>query len=288
MNDLLHHLKFSMLHVGYEKLDNKWNYDNVISPFVRLFLVTKGQAYLHHTNQTFNLETGYMYLVPSYTYNSYGCDAYHEQYYTGFFEEIKFGMSIFNIKQFKFKVKAVQTDIDLFERLIAIHPKKVVTDRNPKSHINNSLYNYNKAGSISLNHDIETQGILAILFSRFIENIDVATRNTIGFKSGDLSKVLVYIGKHIHEEITVKALADYCHLSPDHFTRSFFANYEITPNKYIQLKRIERAQFLLLTTRDSLNQIAERVGMKNISYFSRKFKAITGMSPAQFRKKQLY
>ncbi|WP_298536817.1 AraC family transcriptional regulator [uncultured Algibacter sp.] len=286
MNDLLQSLKLRLIHTGFEGLDHNWNYKNVLSPFVRLILVTEGQATLHHTNQTFKLEPGYMYLIPSYTSNNYSCSTYHKQYYAGFFEEIKLGMSIFNIKHFNFKVKATKYETLLFKRLLEIHPNKKVTDQTPKSHINHSLFQQEKKNKKSSTDSIETQGILTILFSKFIDNKNMLTNNTTGFKD-DLSNVLIYIGKHIHQEITVKQLAEYCHLSSDHFTKCFNYRFEITPNKYIQLKRIERAQFLLLTTKDSIQQIADQVGMSNTSYFSRKFKAITGFRPGSFRKQQL-
>ncbi|MEW4922898.1 AraC family transcriptional regulator [Algibacter sp. 2305UL17-15] len=285
MNDLLEFLKLSIIHVGYAKLDNSWNYKNVISPFVRLFLVTKGEANAYYTNQAFNLKPGYLYLIPSFTYNSYGCDVYHEQYYTGFFEEIKLGMSIFNLKRFKYEVEAQDIDYELFERLVEINPSKSVLNSNPETHINRSLLNYGKNENAVPSYDVETQGILSILLSRFVINVD-GSSNSDGFK-GDLNKVIIYIAKHLNEEITVSSLAKYCNLSPDHFSRSFYSKFQVTPNKYIQLKRIERAQFLLLTTKKSLKQVAQNVGFGNMSYFSRLFKKHAGETPAAFRKNQL-
>lgn len=285
MDDLLKFLKLSILHAGHAKLDEKWNFKNVISPFVRLFLVTHGEAIANYKNKTFTLKSGYMYLIPSFTYNSYYCQKYHEQYYAGFFEELKLGMSIFNIKQFKYEVKATEYDHQLFKRLVQINPNKSVLISNPETHINSSLPNYNSNENTALNYDIETQGILAILLSKFIKNKDVVANQ--GYFKGDLNRVLIYIAKHLNEQIVIADLAKMCHLSADHFTRSFRAKFGITPNKYIQLKRIERAQFLLLTTRNPPKQIAQQVGMSNMSYFSRKFKSIVGTSPAKFRKQQL-
>ncbi len=284
MNDLVQSVKLSLLHSGYEKLGDNWNYKNVISPFVRLFLITQGEAYANFRNQTFVLKPGFMYLIPSFVYNDYACYDYHEQYYVGFFEEIQQGMSIFNLKHFLYEVEAKSYDYTLFKRLMKIHPDKKVKDTSPRAHINSKLLKFGNLDSISLNYDVETQGILAILLSRFIKNTDVFDEGKS--LKGDLNKVLVYIAKHLQEPLTIKFLAHYCNLSPDHFTRNFHSKFGITPNKYVQVKRIERAQFLLLTTKDSLEKIAFDVGMSNMSYFSRKFKEIVGISPAAFRKSQ--
>lgn len=285
MNDLLHFVKLSLLHVGFAKLDDKWRFKNVISPFVRLFLVTKGNANAYYTNQSFDLKAGYMYLIPSNTYNSYWCDNYHEQYYTGFFEEVKLGMSIFELKKFRYEVEFNEYDLNLFKRLLKINPNIFIIDSTPKSHLKKSFLTSSSVNKSSLNHAIETQGILTILLSRFIEDVNVETSGDI--LKGDFSTILNYIAKNIKGDITISDLAKFTNLSNDHFSRVFKSKFDITPNKYIQLKRIERAQFLLLTTNYSLEEIAERVGLNNMSYFSRKFKEITKTTPHAFRKQRL-
>jgi YesN/AraC family two-component response regulator len=287
MQRLLQSIKLSMLHTGYAKLDAKWNYNNVISPFTRLFYVTTGNARAYHTNQSFNLRPGYMYLIPSYTYNRYKCDKYHEQYYISFYEEIMQGLSMYTLNTFKYEVKASRSDIHYFRRLLEINPDMTVTNNDPKAYVNKpSLVNFNKNGNpISTSHYLENHGILSILLSRFIDN-----ENTLDQKNnikGNLEKALIYIAEHLHEELTVQKLAEYCHLSTDHFSKIFKQNFGMRPIKYIQSKRIERAQLLMLTTFDSLQQIADKVGLENISYFSRTFKKITGKTPGCFRKEQL-
>ncbi|MDO6761279.1 AraC family transcriptional regulator [Tamlana sp. 2_MG-2023] len=285
MNDLIANTKLSILHAGSAKLDNLWNYTNVISPFVRLFAVTKGEGNATYKNQTFILKESYMYLIPSHVYNSYKCESFLEQQYVGFFEEVKQGLSVFNLKKFKYEVPTTPQDLALFRRLIAINPNISITDSTPSAHVNSALPSYDKNKSSPINQAIETQGILAILLSRFMENATIF--NNLENVKGDFNKVIEYIAQNLHKDISVNQLAQHYHISPDHFSRNFKATYEITPNKYIQLKRIERAQFLLLTTKDALLQIAENVGMPNLSYFSRKFKTYTGYSPGAFRNQQL-
>lgn len=73
MNKILQSLKLSLLNVGYAKLDTSWDYDNVISPFSRLYLITKGSAKVYHSYEEFDLKPGHLYLVPSFTYSGYQC-----------------------------------------------------------------------------------------------------------------------------------------------------------------------------------------------------------------------
>ncbi|TXE07235.1 helix-turn-helix transcriptional regulator [Seonamhaeicola algicola] len=286
MQQNLHHIKLDLLHVGYAKLNQNWNYNNVISPFTRLFYVTTGNAKAYHNNIEFNLRPGFMYLIPSYTYNRYKCDKYHEQYYVGFFEETSNGLSIYNLKNFKYEVKASISDVQYFKRLMELNPDMAVTNSDPKAYVNQSLKEsfQKKDNNTSYSKQLETHGILSVLLSRFIDAN--TTKHTTNTKT-NFERVLIYITEHLHEELTVKSLANFCHLSTDHFSRVFLENFGIRPLKYIQTKRVERAQLLLLTTNNSLQQIATKVGFENTSYFSRVFKKTTNKTPNKFRKEQL-
>jgi YesN/AraC family two-component response regulator len=53
--------------------------------------------------------------------------------------------------------------------------------------------------------------------------------------------------------------------------------------KYINLKKIEKAQFLLLTTGMSVRDVALELAMDNISYFNKLFKQHTGKTPGAYR-----
>ncbi len=57
----------------------------------------------------------------------------------------------------------------------------------------------------------------------------------------------------------------------------------VTIFTYIQAKRIEKAQVLLIDTQSSIEEIANCCGFENISYFYRIFKRHTDISPAAYR-----
>jgi len=287
MQKVLQSLQLALLNIGYACLDTHWNYDNVISPFARLSYVTKGSAKVYHHKQEFELKPGYLYLIPSFTYSRYKCDHYNEQYYISFFEDIKSGMSIFNLKSFIYEIKAQEADINYFKRLLEINPDRALVDDDPEVYDNRpTLLNFQKKNDqLSSAHYLETNGILRILMSRFMTEQDTSISKTDTINN--LGKVISFISENLHEEITVSELASYCHLSDDYFSRIFKKHFGMRPNFYMQSKRIERAQLLLLTTNYSLHQIAEKVGFENLSYFSRVFKKHTGKTPGSFRKVQV-
>ncbi len=284
MANFLQNINCNLLHTGYAELDDKWNYSNVISTFVRLFFITKGAGEMVHSGKTYVFKPGCMYLIPSYTYNNYRSIEYHEQFYTGFFEEVTYGVSIFNLLAFTYEVKASKLDKRLFKRLLEIHPNKMVKNSDPKVFINGGLIKKTENSQSDLKNMLETKSILEILLSRFVVEGDISVSKK---DKGDLNKVLVYIAENLSGNLSVEDLSNFCNLNTDYFSRSFKAKYGIRPIRFIQLKRIERSQFLLLTTKKSLKQIAEEVGMYDVAYFSKTFKKLTGVTPAGFRKQQL-
>lgn len=287
MSKILQSLKLALLNVGYAKLGPLWDYDDVISPFIRLYYITEGSAMVYHSNEAIELKPGHIYIIPSYTFGRYKCDEYHEQYYISCLEEIKNGYSIFNFSSFIFESKANPMDLYYFKRLLELNPNRQLENNNPKVYDNRpTLMDFEKRNEeLSPSAYMETHAILEILISRFIK--DMNTQSTKSNVKKEFGMVLNYIHENLHENLTVKQLADFCHLNTDYFSRVFNESFGMRPNKYIQSKRIERAQLLLLSTNNSLKQIAEKVGLENLSYFNRIFKSHTGVSPGIFREERL-
>lgn len=286
MPNQLQSLKLNLLNIGYDKLDSKWNFDNVISPFTRLYYITQGSAVVYHNKTKFELKPGYMYLIPSYTYSRYKCDHYHEQYYISFIEEIGNGMSTYSFEDFNYEIKASENDEYYFKRLLEINQNRGLVNNDPEVYESKpTLLEFNnKNEELRAKYYIETMGILKILFSKFIKNDKFKQSKSSERK---LKRILIYISENLHEDLTVEKLAAFSNLSKDHFSRQFYEKLGVRPNKYIQSRRVERAQLLLLTTSYSLVEIAEKIGFGNISYFSKIFKKFTGRTPSYFRKEQL-
>ena len=59
---------------------------------------------------------------------------------------------------------------------------------------------------------------------------------------------------------------------------------EFSTLAYIHKKRIERAQYLIITTDFPLSEVAAETGFKSQTYFPRTFKEITGQTPTQYKK----
>lgn len=100
-----------------------------------------------------------------------------------------------------------------------------------------------------------------------------------------VEKAAQYISMHYAEDIRIKQLARSCGLSESHFRRIFDESVGMTPNDYINMVRIDKACDMLLKEDLAMSEVCERAGYQTASSFNRNFKALTGMSPLQWKNK---
>jgi len=78
-----------------------------------------------------------------------------------------------------------------------------------------------------------------------------------------------------------------CNRSLSSFKRDFELIYKSTPGHWLSQKRLELARNLIENTDKSLFDVMLESGFENQAHFSKAFKSKYGLSPLQFRKKQV-
>lgn len=102
--------------------------------------------------------------------------------------------------------------------------------------------------------------------------------------SEHLGRVINYIYDHLDEEIDLHKLADVAHLSPYHWHRIYHAMNGETIAATVKRLRLHRAAGHLAQTSMSIDEVAEKSGYDSLQSFTRVFKSVYGMPPAQYRK----
>ncbi|SDX30369.1 AraC family transcriptional regulator [Paenibacillus sp. PDC88] len=74
-------------------------------------------------------------------------------------------------------------------------------------------------------------------------------------------------------------------ISPNYGLEVFQKIYRMSPREYLSSLKLQEAKMLLQQPEISINEIANRLGYKNLAHFSRQFKRWTGSNPTEFRKK---
>jgi len=272
---------YQLKNIAYSRFSQLSEYPNVISPFTRIYLITEGNGYIVLKGKKISLEAGHLYLIPSFTSCTYVFFQDLVHFYIHFSIVIPNGLSIYNLYQISNKVKASEQDSVLFSRILELNPNLELPHHNPdvyqkKPWINKDI-RFNSIG-----HYLETTGIIQQLFSRFPEQ--EVTSDIYRISNSNIQNALMYIRQNITKDISVKSLACYACLSKDHFSRLFKSITGMPPQEYVIRKRIETAQFFLLTSNLSLNQIIDRSGFRTTAYFCRIFKKYTSLTPEEFRR----
>jgi len=99
----------------------------------------------------------------------------------------------------------------------------------------------------------------------------------------DFSMVIDYIERHLSEPITLEDLAKVVHFEKSYLATQFKKLWGISPIRYVNYVRIERAKALLAATDKSVTQIASEVGFASIHYFCRYFKEKEKLTPNEYR-----
>jgi len=94
-----------------------------------------------------------------------------------------------------------------------------------------------------------------------------------------------WIETNYKKNFTIESLAAEVGISRRQFNRRFKSASGETALKYLQHVRVEASKVLLVTTRETFDEIAPMVGYENISFFRRVFKNSVSITPMEFRRK---
>lgn len=276
---------FSLLHIDYVKLNRNWNFNNVISPYYRLYYIDEGIGSVSNSSDKLILEPGYVYLIPSFTICNLNCEEYLSQYFIQFFEESPDGISLFNQNRNVMKIAATEIDIILIKRLLHSNPGRGINrSNNPKVYEKEAYYKEYQ----SLNNELKTylkfenQGILLQLISRFLSSTTFQFNNT-QITPSKILDTMSYVQLHLDKNLTVTQLAKRVNQSQDYFSKQFLIHTGQRPLNYIHEKKIERAQYLIATTDKTFLEIAMDTGFSNLPHFSKIFKQIVSLTPGEYR-----
>lgn len=132
--------------------------------------------------------------------------------------------------------------------------------------------------------DYEQASALAFFKTvQFLARQKTETKET----SEQLEKIRLYMACHITENVKLCEIAEHFYISEEHLIRLFKKNYHITPHQYILQSKLRFAMIMLRTTKDSIEEISNRLNFSDPRHFSAQFKKHIGIRPLAYRKVSL-
>ena len=100
-----------------------------------------------------------------------------------------------------------------------------------------------------------------------------------------IAPLLEAVKKHPERPWTVISMAEFCNMSVNGFRECFKKRTGVLPKIYLDRYRMSLASSLLIGSDLSAKEIADRCGYPDPFHFSRRFKNITGLAPADYRRR---
>ena len=270
-----------MLNVGLATMDGNWNWQQVASPFTRIYCVTEGKAWLHLPDRTQELTPGHLYMIPAYTVHSYECHGRFVHYYLHVYEGFKKEADLFELYSLPTEVAAQQGDEQLFASMCQQHPEAQLFNSDPKAYDNTKKFTdyARRYSDLPIHQKMWLRGCILMLFSRFMAEAKLK----MWTQDERVGNALKYIHKNICSDIDLDDLADVACVTKPYLIRLFKRYMDVSPLQYINRKKIERAELHLLTEKISIKELAYTLGFSDHSYFIRLFKKVTGKTPQEYR-----
>ena len=189
---------------------------------------------------------------------------------------------------------------DTFERSLSALPSEFEIDEHPSLRL--SLKEVAKEGLSQGSFCSEATNAALLLFiiklmRRHDVRAEVSSSHSIYFdtphrmgqnsdRDVEFVQIIDYIEKHLSEPISLEMLSSLMHFEKSYLTVRFKEIWGLSPMKYVNWLRIERAKELLSTTDMSITDISRSVGFGSIHYFSRYFKEKENTTPNEYRIKR--
>lgn len=120
----------------------------------------------------------------------------------------------------------------------------------------------------------ELAGLYAGKYEKLVERVKSYCDGRIENEAGGAPVSLAETARHVG-------------VSAGHLSRVFRKVTGITFERYLMVRRVERAQRLLLDPGSRVSEVAERCRFCNPAYFARVFRKVTGCSPTEYSKNPL-
>ena len=103
-------------------------------------------------------------------------------------------------------------------------------------------------------------------------------------RDADILQATKYIYKNFQKSLTLEEVSAVASLSPTYFSRKFKQTTGMGFKEYLNYVRLKHARAALLTTDNTITDIALEYGFNDSNYFKDIFKKVYGKSPREFRK----
>ena len=146
----------------------------------------------------------------------------------------------------------------------------------------------NLCRNINNGYEWKVRNLLSDFTYSVFNNISLTNDNISDKNIRDNTRIklmLQFINDNFSENITIKQIADSASVSESEALRCFHRAIHTTPIQYLKSYRLKKAAELLTASSLKIIDIGIMCGFQDMSYFSKSFAKIYGITPSKYREK---
>lgn len=263
LTDLLHTLQIDVLTAFKTQVTHEWQDYDFVPEYNKFYYILEGEGWVKSGDTELAPAPGDLCLLPAYAIQSYA--AQHGRppflkYWCHFTTSIG--------------------PFDLFQWIGA--PLSVpVADREEMTALFKLLVSLRANDSVIAR--LREKSVMLEIISVYLEHVPITI---LQHRSEDLKRIQfiqAYIDSHMESSLKVEDMARAAHLHPNYFIAYFKKHFGVSPLKYMNRRRADKAKILLTTTALSIKDVADQTGFKETNHFAKFFRKETGQSPTEYR-----
>lgn len=172
--------------------------------------------------------------------------------------------------------KYSKKNISKVNELFKINVQNILLDQGFDMNIFNSIENQFPLTSNILQNSKSTEIWIFKIFDYIFKENSIK-RYSI------LKNIFIYIDNHIHEEINLSSIVKSCNISQGYLSRIFREQFGISVTEYLHMKKIHLAKAYFYFNKDSIVDVAFKLGYNESSYFSKVFKKYENMTVKEYK-----
>lgn len=273
----MQNLNLVLLSGGCNECTPAWNEDpSGKGNCYKIYFLVEGSSRIYADGEWYQLKEGNAYFINGFSLDKQRCDHYMKVYWLHFIPESQFLSMYFN------NLKPVYCWEQGNALLSQVDYKKI-----PFLFDNQYTGDSNFLEMSSLSQICYINSMVLGLISDMVERQN-SDFNTLSYPLYlKLKPALEFINNNFRHNLTLEVISQKTFLNPIYFSRLFKQCFKLTPNRYLNIIRLNEACRLLIQTDLSILEISENIGFCNQFYFSKVFKHHFRKTPLEFRNTKL-
>lgn len=230
-----------------------------------IYFLLSGHCTYFIDNKTYQVSEGDLVLIPGGTIHN-----------TQYPMDTRYSRMLVNCSNF-FIPGSVFDDL---KKLLYVYHNDELTDK-IREILTEVEKEYNSPDKHSLDYLQSLIYSLFILIARYPN-----TKSNASVKNEYIEKAVNHIRKNYMSKLSLNDVARVCSITPEHLSRIFKKETGFGYSEYLNLVRLQQAEYLIKNKELTITEIAHRCGFEDSNYFSFIFKKKYGISPREMNKQE--